>query len=388
MSRTASSRPRVTVAAVMGTRPEIIKLAPVVHELTGRGARVRTLLTGQHYDPVLAGDVVDAFELTDVEPPAAPVGGLSRADQVAAMISGLAASLRALRPDAVLVQGDTNSASAGAQAAHYLGLPVVHVEAGLRSHDRGMPEEVNRLVIGALADLHCAPTPESAANLLAAGADRSAVHVTGNPVVEATLASLGRPHRAAAVLRSVHLSGMPFVLATVHRPENTDDPAALAALLRALDQLPAPVLFPAHPRTTARIAAAGLTVPRSLRVVEPLDHATFLALAAQAQLVVSDSGGLQEEVTVLGRPMVVVRTSTERPESVRAGFCRLARPEGIPGAAAELLDPHHLVALAQRPSPYGDGSASRRIADLVLDLAARGAAAVAPAPRHGSLVRL
>lgn len=366
------ARRQPTVAAVMGTRPEIIKLAPVVHELTGRGARVRTLLTGQHYDPVLAGDVVDAFGLTDVAPPAAPVGGLARAEQVAAMISGLAGQLRELAPDAVLVQGDTNSASAGAQAAHYLGLPVVHVEAGLRSHDRGMPEEVNRLVIGALADLHCAPTPESAANLLVAGTDPATVHVTGNPVVEATLASLERPHRAAAVLRSVHLSGMPFVLATVHRPENTDDPAALAALLRALDLLPAPVLFPAHPRTTARIAAAGLTVPRSLRVVEPLDHATFLALAARAQLVVSDSGGLQEEVTVLGRPMVVVRTSTERPESVSAGFCRLARPAGIPAAAAELLDPEHLAALARRPSPYGDGSASRRIADLVLGLPDRG----------------
>ena len=362
----------VTVAAVMGTRPEIIKLAPVVHELTGRGARVRTLLTGQHHDRALAGDVVDAFGLTDVEPPAVPVGGLARAEQVAAMISGLAGSLRELRPDAVLVQGDTNSASAGAQAAHYLGLPVVHVEAGLRSHDRGMPEEVNRLVIGALADLHCAPTPEAAANLLSAGTAPAAVRVTGNPVVEATRASLQRPHRAAAVLRSVHLSGMPFVLATVHRPENTDDPAALAALLRALDLLPAPVLFPAHPRTTARIAAAGLVVPRSLRVVEPLDHATFLALAARAQLLVSDSGGLQEEVTVLGRPMVVVRTSTERPESVRAGFCRLARPAGIPAAAAELLAPDHLAELARTPSPYGDGSASRRIADHVLDLVTRG----------------
>ena len=384
------SRPgrQPVVAAVMGTRPEIIKLAPVVHELTGRGARVRTLLTGQHYDRALAGDVVDAFGLTDVEPPAAPVGGLARADQVAAMITGLAASLRELRPDAVLVQGDTNSASAGAQAAHYLGLPVVHVEAGLRSHDRRMPEEVNRLVIGALADVHCAPTPESAANLLAAGADRAAVHVTGNPVVEATLASLQRPHRATEVLRSVHLAGMPFVLATVHRPENTDDPVALAALRRALDLLPAPVLLPAHPRTTARIAAAGLTTPRSLRVVEPLDHATFLALAAQAQLVVSDSGGLQEEVTVLGRPMVVVRTSTERPESVSAGFCRLARPAGVPGAAAELLDPDHLAALAQRPSPYGDGSASRRIADLVLDLAARSGSPGTRARQGAGLVAL
>ncbi|WP_257570706.1 non-hydrolyzing UDP-N-acetylglucosamine 2-epimerase [Streptomyces sp. NP160] len=367
-----SSRGRAdgrTVAVVMGTRPEIIKMAPVVHALAARGARARTLLTGQHYDRALAGSFVEACGLTDVAAPAASLAGLARGEQVAAMVVGLSAQLRELAPSAVLVQGDTNSANAGAQAAHYLGLPVVHVEAGLRSGDRGMPEEVNRLLIGALADVHCAPTAESASNLLRAGTDPHAVHVTGNPVVEAVHASLRGPHgpRAAQdVLRRAGLERDDVVLATVHRPENTDDPAALTALLGALGDLPAPVLLPAHPRTTARITAWGLPVPASVHLVEPVDHATFLALVERAVLVVSDSGGLQEEVTVLGRPMVVVRTTTERPESVAAGFCRLSRPAGVAQAAAELLRPEHLARLARTPSPYGDGRAGERIADLAL----------------------
>lgn len=358
-----------TVAVVMGTRPEIIKMAPVVHELTARGARARTLLTGQHYDRALAGSFVEACGLTDVAAPAAELAGLARGEQVAAMVVGLSAQLRELEPSAVLVQGDTNSANAGAQAAHYLGLPVVHVEAGLRSGDRGMPEEVNRLLIGALADVHCAPTAASAANLLRAGADPHAVHVTGNPVVEAVRASLRAPDGPAAaqeVLRRAGLEHHDVVLATVHRAENTDDPAALAALLAALGDLPAPVVLPAHPRTSARITAWGVPVPASVHLVEPVDHAAFLALAERAVLVVSDSGGLQEEVTVLRRPMVVVRSTTERPESVDAGFCRLSSPAGVARAAAELLRPEHLARLATAPSPYGDGRASERIADLAL----------------------
>lgn len=369
MSGPLPDRTRRTVAVVAGTRPEIIKLAPVVHALTARGARARTLLTGQHYDRALAGAFVERCGLTDVAAPAAAVAGLGRGEQVAAMVVGLSAQLRELAPSAVLVQGDTNSANAGAQAAHYLGLPVVHVEAGLRSGDRGMPEEVNRLLIGALADVHCAPTADSAANLLRAGADPHAVHVTGNPVVEAVLASLrdpDGPRDAERLLRRTGLADADVVLATVHRAENTADPSALSALLAALGDLPAAVVLPAHPRTTALVAAWGLRVPASVHLVEPVDHATFLALAARAVLVVSDSGGLQEEVTVLRRPMVVVRTSTERPESVAAGFCRLSGPGGVAGAAAELLRPEHLAALATTPSPYGDGRASERIADLAL----------------------
>lgn len=340
------------IAVVLGTRPEIIKLAGVIAAL---GPRARVVHTGQHWDDVLAGAFFRELGIGRPTVTLDTVAGGDRAAQIGHGIAELAAHFAAHPPRAVIVQGDTNSTSIGAQAASYLGIPLIHVEAGLRSHDRGMPEELNRLVVAALADVHCASTPENVANLRAEAIPEDRIVLTGNTVVEATLRARAR----ALPTPTGH------VLVTIHRPENTDDPAALRRIVDALDGLSHPVVMPLHPRTRAALRAAGLLDRlRAHRVLPGVGHAEFIALAAAARLIVSDSGGVQEEVTVLGTPLLVVRRSTERPESIAAGFARLITPEQDLGAAirAELADAEHADRLRGLPSPYGDGTASVRIA--------------------------
>ncbi|NUR30149.1 MAG: UDP-N-acetylglucosamine 2-epimerase (non-hydrolyzing), partial [Catenulispora sp.] len=272
----------------------------------------------------------------------------------------------------VVVQGDTDSTSAGAQAGKLVGARVVHVEAGLRSGDRAMPEELNRQVVGVLADAHCAATWEAAENLVRVGVDRDAIRVTGNTIVEATLHSIPDAAATDAVMREHGLADTPFVLATVHRPENTDDAERLGQILAALAELGVPVVLPAHPRLLARAAAFGHEAAlRRLRVITPVDHPTFLALVSRSRLVVSDSGGVQEEVTVLKKPLVIVRNNTERPEAVASGFARLVTPgPGLTRALAAVLAETGLERrLRDIPSPFGDGKAGVRIARLAAALA-------------------
>ena len=354
---------------MFGTRPEIIKLAPVLRELGGRASAV---FTGQHHDPALT-DVF--FANFGIPRPGATIGTPadgSRGTRFAVILSGLVARFEAAPPRVVVVQGDTDSTSAGAQAGRLVGARVVHVEAGLRSRDRRMPEELNRQVVGVLADAHCAATWYGADNLLAEGVHRDLVRVTGNTIVEATLESLPTDAETDAVLAERGLLGVDYVLATVHRPENTDDAPRLAEILRAFAGLAIPVVLPAHPRLLARAEAAGLSaLIRRLRLVEPVDHPTFLALARRARLVVSDSGGVQEEVTVLKKPLIVIRNNTERPEAVASGFARLVTPgPDLPTVlAAALADPEAEHRLRDTPSPFGDGKAGVRIARLAAALA-------------------
>jgi UDP-N-acetylglucosamine 2-epimerase (non-hydrolysing) len=348
VSRTNAAR---DIAVVLGTRPEIIKLAGVITELADRA---RIVHTGQHYDSELSGAFFANFDLPEphllLDGATGPWG---RGHQVGTLTAELSRAFTLDPPRAVIVQGDTNSTSAGAQAAHYCGIPVVHVEAGLRSRDRSMPEEINRQIVGVLADIHCAATPEAAANLLAEGTAPERIRITGNTVVELPAE---------------------YVLATFHRPENADDPVRLAATLESLAALELPVVLPLHPRTRARIKEFGLEpAARRLHRIEPVDHPLFLALAQRARLLVSDSGGIQEEATVLKKPLLVVRTSTERPEAVSAGFAHLVEPgaELLATANRLLADPDLAGRLAGTPSPYGDGSASARISGIARALADR-----------------
>ncbi|MEW1695062.1 MULTISPECIES: non-hydrolyzing UDP-N-acetylglucosamine 2-epimerase [unclassified Streptomyces] len=376
--------PARSVAVVLGTRPELVKLAELIRVL---GPAARVVHTGQHYDDALSGDFLDELGLPEPEY-LTGVGGQPRAVQVAAALAGLDERFAADPPLAVVVQGDTNAALSGALAANARGLPLVHVEAGLRSHDRAMPEEHNRVLIDRLADILCAATPDNRDLLLAEGIADERIAVTGNTVVEAVQDHLPPPQERARLLAVSGLVPDGYVLATVHRPENTDDPAALTAVLTELAALARelPVVLPLHPRTRARVEAAGLAhLLGGLTVLPPAGYGTFLALARHAALIVSDSGGIQEETTVLGRPLVVVRRSTERPESL-TDFADLVEPGPGIGAAARRrlaeggLGLRHLATL---PSPYGDGTASHRIAALLRDLIAeRGADRAVPAPRH------
>ena len=347
------------VAVVLGTRPEIIKLAGVIDELADDAVVVHT---GQHYDQQLSRVFFDQLRL---RPPdhQLGLGGLSRAAQIGRGTAELGDLFAELRPRAVVVQGDTNSALAGALAANAADLPLVHVEAGLRSHDRRMPEEHNRVLIDHIADLLAAPTIGCVDNLALEGIAGTAVICCGNTVVEAVHRQLPDAAARLAALEQWGLRQGAYVLATVHRPENTDDPGTLAQILRQLAALPIPVVAPLHPRTVAAAVRAHLQPELAcLQVLQPLHSAAFLALAKEAAVVVSDSGGVQEEMTVLGRPLVVVRRTTERPEAIRHG-ATLVRPDEISRAVATVLDAGEPLRrrLEGTPSPYGDGTASATI---------------------------
>jgi len=265
------------------------------------------------------------------------------------MIDQLGELFQETKPAAIIVQGDTTTVCAGAQAANYLGIPVIHVEAGLRSFDRGMPEEINRCVTGVLADVHCAPTTRAVANLIAEGVPAEKITLTGNTIVEATNAMLPSEKEAAQIAAEYGAEPDGYVLSTIHRPENTDDPARLEMILTELGKLG---LMPELDR---------------LQPIPPVDHRTFLGLSRLARLIVSDSGGVQEECTVLKRPLIVVRNSTERPESIDAGFAHLVQPGRVIGELGRQLisDQSRASRLAQIPCPYGDGLASDRIAACI-----------------------
>lgn len=347
----------------IGTRPEIVKLAPVIREL---GDAAVLAHTNQHQDEELSGVFLRAAGIRQGH----SLNGICRQPrhaQVGRMVEQLGEIFAADRPSAVVVQGDTNTASAGAQAASYAGVPVIHVEAGLRSFDRRMPEEINRCLVGVLADIHCAPTERAVANLVAEGVSTGKIELTGNTIVEATLATMPSASVARQTADSLGVEPDKFVLATIHRPENTDDPERLEIILTELSKLGLPVLLPLHPRTRLAAERHGLTAALDrLQVVPPVDHATFLGLASLAKLIVSDSGGVQEECTVLKKPLIVVRNSTERPESIEAGFAHLVQPGPVIGELGrQLIGDIDLPArLRAIPCPYGDGRASERIAAL------------------------
>lgn len=357
------------VTLVCGTRPELIKCGPLIRYF---GERVSVIYTGQHYDSSMYDQI-----LRDIARPGQfhelALGGTRRGRQLGAAIGAVDEILGGAPPAAVLVQGDTTSALAGALAANANNLPLVHVEAGLRSYDRAMPEEHNRVAIDHLSDLCCAPTELNRRNLLVEKVPAQRIVVTGNTVVEALRTAAPDSAARDGMLSRLGLAADGYVVATIHRPENVDDRHNLELILRELAALPLPVVVPAHPRMVRRVAEFGLAaLLDGLRVVEPLAYPAFLALVSGAAVVVSDSGGIQEEVSVLKRPVVVVRRSTERPE-IEGTFGTLVPPgPRIHQEVLRWLDdvPARRAQLAAIPSPYGDGSPSARIAAAVRRLVA------------------
>jgi UDP-N-acetylglucosamine 2-epimerase (non-hydrolysing) len=354
----------VKIAIVVGTRPEIIKMAPVVRACLARQVPYLLLHTGQHYSFELDGVFFEELGLPRAHRNL-EVGSGTPSYQIAAVIEGLAPVLVEERPDVVLVEGDTNSVLASALAAHTSGIAVGHVEAGLRSYDRRMPEELNRVLTDHIADWLFAPTESARDILRGEGLAASRIHVTGNTVVDELLLQRERAERPGLFERFGVARGR-FALATVHRAENVDDDGRLRSILAGLDAagqaLGLPVLAALHPRTTARMAALGLGASGALRALPPLGYLDFLGLHAGAALMLTDSGGLQEEACCLRVPCVTLRDNTERPESVAVGANVLA------GA-----DPTAIVAcartMAARPrtweNPFGDGKSGLRIVDLL-----------------------
>lgn len=355
-----------SVAVVFGTRPEIVKLAYVIK---GFGDGARMIHTGQHYDFSLSASFLEVFEL-DEPSSFLGVGGKTRAGQIGAAVTALGEMFDSDRPRAVVVQGDTNTTLGGAIAANAHEIPLIHVEAGLRSRDRRMPEEHNRVLTDHLADLLCAPTEVARTNALNEGVDPSRVVVTGNTVVEAVQRLL--PDREVSESLAADLGVEPggYILSTFHRPENVDDPERFATIIRHLSAMPLPVVLPLHPRSRQQAARFGIEDELgAIRVIDPIGYREFLGLSACSAFLVSDSGGVQEEVSIYKRPVIVVRRSTERPE-VLGTFARLVEPDEIEATVSDWLSdiPSVHAELADVPSPYGDGTASDRIVRAVEEL--------------------
>lgn len=357
---------------VVGARPNFIKAAPVLRALAARkGVRQTLVHTGQHYD-VNMSDIF--FRQLGIPAPdvSLGVGSGTHAAQTAQVLLGLEPVLLARKPDAVVVYGDVNSTMAAALAAVKLHIPVAHVEAGLRSGDREMPEEINRIITDAISDILFTPSKDGNANLLKEGVPSKKIRFVGNAMIDTLIRLLPAAKRPA----EPRLEGR-YVLVTVHRPANTDDPRGLSNLMRALTAISklAPVVFPIHPRTRARLDKAGFKTPPGgrLLLIEPLGYLEFLALQRDAALVVTDSGGIQEETTFLGVPCLTVRTTTERPVTVTAGTNKLVRDyASLPREAAAALKRARKHA---KPPKLWDGKAGERVADgLLVWLAQRRAA--------------
>jgi UDP-N-acetylglucosamine 2-epimerase len=349
---------------VVGARPNFVKAAPVVRAAGSRELPQRVVHTGQHYDEALSDVFFRQLGLPrpDVN---LGVGSGSHGRQTAALIEALEKTFEDERPALVVVYGDVNSTMAAAIVAAKLCIPVAHVEAGLRSFDMTMPEEINRRVTDTLSDLLFVTSPEAIANLGREGVPWERIHLVGNPMIDTLLANLER-FDAGAFRRQHGLgAGEAYALATFHRPANVDDPATAAAVLEALAGVAArvPVILPVHPRGRANLEAAGLDRIAGLRAVDPLGYLEFVAAMRGAALVVTDSGGVQEETTILSVPCLTVRPNTERPVTISHGTNRLVTVEGLLEAASAVLD-GRVDFPGERPVLW-DGRAGERIADIL-----------------------
>ena len=353
------------VAVVVGTRPEIIKMAPVVRELERRREKYFILHTGQHYSYNL-----DKVFFEQLKLPRArynlKVGSGSHAEETARILVGTEKVLREEKPDIVLVEGDTNSVLAGALAAVKLHIKVGHVEAGLRSYDRRMPEEINRILTDHCSNYLFAPTEKARGILLGEGILEDKIFVTGNTIVDAVHQNLEIARERANTLSTLHINPGEYFLVTLHRQENVDDPARFAAILKGLDEIASrfhlPIIYPIHPRALKRMNEFNLQA-RNLRITDPTDFLGFLQLESSARLILTDSGGVQEEACILGVPCVTLRDSTERPETLEVGANILA------GASPDTIIEHTGLMLNRErnwSNPFGDGKAAKRIASIVI----------------------
>ena len=347
-----------TILTVVGARPQFIKAAPVSRALAGSFHEV-LVHTGQHYDHGMS-DVF--FEEMEMRPPDFHLGagGGTHAEQTGKMLIEIEKILDSVKPGYVLVYGDTNSTLAGALAAAKLHVPVAHVEAGLRSYNRLMPEEINRVLTDHISSLLFCPTDAAIENLAKEGITRGVERV-GDVMYDALLHNLALARKRSTILLSLGLERGMYALATVHRAANTDDPARMKAILEALGSLSSPVVFPVHPRTRKMVRELGLSVSDNVRLIEPVGHFDVLILQENADCILTDSGGMQKEAYLLGVRCITLREETEWVETVQAGWNRLAGVDGI--VIREAFESWHPA--GARPALYGDGNAAGEICQIL-----------------------
>lgn len=351
------------IAFILGTRPEIIKMSPLIKGALHHGLSFFVIHTGQHYSEMM--DQVFWDDLSLPEPKYnLGVGSGTHAEQVGKMMMAVEPVLAAERPDFVAVYADLNSSLAGALAAAKIPIPIIQLEAGLRSFDRAMPEEINRLVVDRLAQYFFAPTDVQRRHLLAEGISQN-IFVVGNLISDAIAENLPKALARSAILAHLGLTPKQYFLTTVHRPAVVDRKEVYSKILNGLSLLARefglPIIYPMHPRSRKNLEAFSLTVPSDVRLIDPLDYFSFLTLLANAKLMLSDSGGLQEEAAILKVPLVTLRENTERQETVILGSNVLSgfEPDAIVGKTREML---------KRPTtwqhPYGERVAEKMLVIL------------------------
>lgn len=350
------------VSIILGTRPEIIKMSPIIQELEGRKLDYSIIHTGQHYSYSMDKMFFEVLNLPEATYNL-DVGSSSHGKQTGKMLDELEQVLKKEHPDVVLVQGDTNSTLAGALAAAKLGIKVGHVEAGLRSFDRTMPEEVNRVLTDHCSDYLFAPTEISKKNLLSEGIPEDNIFVVGNTIVDAISHNFKLKSCNGEILDKFDLTEKSYSLVTIHRQENVDDKERFFNVMCGLEKIwsefAIPVVYPVHPRSRKQMKAFDLQT-NGIKLIDPVDFLSFLQLVSNAKLVLTDSGGVQEESCVFGVPCVTLRDNTERPETLTVGANILAgtNPDKILECAKTMT--------ARKTSwlnPFGDGNTGKRIVD-------------------------
>jgi len=359
---------------VASTRPEVIKVSPVLEALERRGIEHLFVTTGQHYDDALFGQFIRDLGLRDPDFNI-QVGSGTQGGQTGDGLKGLESLMLEESPGVVAAEGDTNSVLSAALAAVKLKIPFAHIEAGLRSFDRTMPEEINRILADHCSQVLFAPTELAALNLLDEGIPPGRIHIVGNTIVDAVQQNIRR-------VRKKGPEDLPkeYLVLTLHRAENVDDPGRLGGILRGLSEAAMDIIFPVHPRTK-RMLERDVEVPGNIKLMDPLGYLEFLTMLEGARAVLTDSGGVQEEAICLDVPCITLRTTTERPETVEAGGNILAgvNPERIKETLARVLRDGDLYQrMKSAKNPYGDGTTGEKIVKITEEMAAEGTLGLSP----------
>jgi UDP-N-acetylglucosamine 2-epimerase (non-hydrolysing) len=354
----------VNILIVLGTRPEIIKISPIIHELERSASDFNILHTGQHYSYAMDQIFFEQLELPKTHYNLT-VGSGTHAEQTGKMLIGIEKVLLDEQPDAVLVEGDTNSALAGAMAAVKLGIKVGHVEAGLRCYDKAMHEEINRIIVDHCSDLLFAPTQKSMQILQGEGILDDKIFVTGNTIVDAINLNLEISKRKENILLDLGLTKEDYFLATIHRQENVDNEERFRNILKGLEMVgetfDCDIVYPIHPRAQKQVTVFNINM-EGIRLVDPLDYLSFLQLESNAKLVLTDSGGVQEETCIMKVPSVTLRDNTERPETLEVGSNVLsgASPNEIVKKTEQMLRTRR-----DWTNPFGNGRAGEAIVEVL-----------------------
>ena len=366
------------IGFVFGTRPEIIKLSPVIRECRKRKIKFFTIHTGQHYSKSMSDFFIDELNLPhpDYKLKIRSRAAYRQGDHTGRMMVKIEDIFLKEMPDIVVVHGDTNTTLAGALTASKISttksftgfqMKVAHIEAGLRSYDRGMPEETNRVIADHLSDFLFVPTKNSKNIVIGEGIKSSKVHVTGNTIVDAVYHVLSKNGTESKILKDLKMEKNKYILLTLHRQENVDDKKRVKVLLKAINEIhkknKLPILFPIHPRTIKMFESFGIKLSEGIKCIDPCGFSDFIKLESNAALILTDSGGVQEEACVLGVPCVTLRTSTERPETVSVGANIIAgiNPKKIVSETNKMLKTNR-----KWKNPLGNGNAAKKIIDILM----------------------